>query len=299
MIPRPVPCRIQRPCRRPRTVPTLGSEPRRRRPGMFALPAITAGLSLVVLEATALAAPQVSAAQHKISLFKFLIKDGGPITWCILIPLSFVMVALIVEHSISIRRARILPEGVWRHIKALINQRRYRDAALWTADEPSTLSHVVHAALGEAPRGFAAMQRVAEESLEAQVANLIRKTEYLHVIGSVSPMIGLFGTVLGMMLAFDKLVEQSAGGTVDPAQLAYGIRTALVTTFWGLLIAIPALAASAIFRNRIDRLAAECLLAVQDLLTAFQPDPAQATAPPTPSAAARSAGPVREAPRPR
>ncbi len=234
--------------------------------------------AVLILAATVsngLAQEPAARGNHEVSLFKFLVKDGGPITWFILMPLSVVMLALIVEHCISIRRATILPPATWQQIDSLVKRRRYRDAVTFAGDGPSTLSYVVHAALAEAPRGYAAMERAVGEAVETRAANMLRKIEYLHVIGSVSPMIGLFGTVLGMMLAFDKLVEQSAGGSVNPGQLAYGIRTALVTTFWGLLIAIPALAASAIFRNRIDRLSAECVMAVKSLLTAFRSDAAQ------------------------
>ena len=83
-------------------------------------------------------------------------------------------------------------------------------------------------------------------------------------------MIGLFGTVTGMIQAFYELVEISAaGGVSNAAQLADSISLALVTTFWGLAIAIPALAAFAILRNRIDALAADCWLAAAQVVEAI------------------------------
>ena len=95
----------------------------------------------------------------------------------------------------------------------------------------------------------------------------MRRIEWLNLIGNISPMIGLFGTVTGMIQAFYELVEISAaGGVTNAAQLADAISLALVTTFWGLAIAIPALAAFAILRNRIDALAADCWLVADQLL---------------------------------
>jgi len=80
---------------------------------------------------------------------------------------------------------------------------------------------------------------------------------------------GLFGTVYGMILAFQQLV--ASGGSPDPAKLAAGISTALVTTFWGLIVAIPALAAYALIRNKIDALTSEGLVIAEELISPFKP----------------------------
>ncbi len=96
---------------------------------------------------------------------------------------------------------------------------------------------------------------------------LLRRIEYLNVIGNVSPMIGLFGTVVGMIQAFARIYS-AAGGMPEADKLAGDIAVALVTTFWGLLIAIPALSAFALFRNRIDTYAAEVVKLCDGLLRA-------------------------------
>jgi len=96
---------------------------------------------------------------------------------------------------------------------------------------------------------------------------MLRKVEYLHIIGNIAPMIGLFGTVYGIILAFNKLVEVvRQGGVTQPDQLAEGISVALVTTLWGLMVAIPAMAMYGYFRNQIEALTAEAVLTVQELL---------------------------------
>ncbi len=127
------------------------------------------------------------------------------------------------------------------------------------------------------------MERALEESLEDRSARLLRNIEYLNVIGNVSPMIGLFGTVYGMIRLFASI--RAAGAIPEPAVIADDISIALVTTFWGLAVAIPALSAFAIFRNRIDVLTAECALTCEKVLAVFKPgadSPASRPAAPAP-----------------
>ena len=92
----------------------------------------------------------------------------------------------------------------------------------------------------------------------------MRKIEWLSLIGNVSPMVGLFGTVFGMIKLFDTIVV--AGGQPQPAQLAGGISVALVTTFWGLSIAIPALAIYGVFRNRIETLVSDAVIEAENIM---------------------------------
>jgi len=198
----------------------------------------------------------------------FVVK-GGWITWFVLIPLSVATVALAIEHGVSIRRTILLPPDARQRITAMLEDKRYVEAVRFTGEDPSVLGYVVHTALLEAGRGFAAMERALEESLEDRAARLMRKIEYLNVIGNVSPMIGLFGTVYGMIRLFASI--RAAGAIPEPAVIADDISIALVTTFWGLAVAIPALSAFAIFRNRIDVLTAECALTSEKLLAVFRP----------------------------
>jgi len=217
----------------------------------------------------------------------FVVK-GGWITWFVLIPLSVATVALAVEHCVSIRRTTVLPPDSQQRISALLADKRYADAVRFTAEDPSALSHVVNTGLLEASRGFVAMERALQESLEERAARLMRKIEYLNVIGNVSPMIGLFGTVYGMIRLFASI--RAAGAIPEPAVIADDISIALVTTFWGLAVAIPALSVFALFRNRIDVLMAEVALTCERLLEVFKPGGEaaayQAAATPPPSAAA-------------
>jgi len=218
----------------------------------------------------------------------FVVK-GGWITWFVLIPLSVATVALAIEHSVSIRRTTIVPPETQERVGALLSERQYADAIRFTAEDPSALGYVIHASLLEAGRGFAAMERALQESLEDRSARLMRKIEYLNVIGNVAPMIGLFGTVYGMIRLFASI--RAAGAIPEPARIADDISIALVTTFWGLAVAIPALSVFALFRNRIDVLTAEVALVSEKLLAIFKPG-SDAGVPPAPPPATPSSPPA-------
>jgi biopolymer transport protein ExbB len=113
------------------------------------------------------------------------------------------------------------------------------------------------------------MERAMEEASEERTTKYLRQIEWLNLIGNISPMLGLLGTVWGMILAFQTLA--ASGGTADPTELSGSIGIALVTTLLGLAIAIPALAVYAIMRNRVDSLTSEAMVAAQDLISTFRP----------------------------
>lgn len=99
------------------------------------------------------------------------------------------------------------------------------------------------------------VEKAMEDATEEQSAQLFRRVEYLSVIGNIAPMVGLLGTVIGMIVAFQEVA--STQGSAGAGDLAAGIYQALVTTVGGLIVAIPSLGAFAVFRNRIDQLVAE------------------------------------------
>jgi biopolymer transport protein ExbB len=229
---------------------------------------------LVVCCAAALPAAAQATDEGEVAVaadpnyFDFFVVKGGYIAFGLIL-LSIVTIALTVEHCLSIRRATIVPAEAAERTKAMIDEKKYLDAVKYTADDPSMLGYVVNAGLVEASNGFTAMERALQESLEERAARLFRKTEYLHIIGNVSPMVGLFGTVTGMILLFAEIHASDAfpGARV----VADRIAIALITTFWGLAVAIPALSIHAVFRNRIDVLTAECALVAERILAVFKP----------------------------
>lgn len=211
------------------------------------------------------------AQSGNINYFQMLVWPGGGYIGIILWMLSVVMVALCIMFFINIRQGNIMPDLVKQQIETMFENKQYREAIEVTATEPSMLSYVIHAALSEAAHGYASMERAMEESVEEKSSALLRKIEWLNLLGNVSPMLGLLGTVWGMIQAFMAIV--AAKGIPSPDKLAFSIGIALVTTLLGLMVAIPSLAAFAVLRNRIDALSNQVVMQAQELISTFRPAP--------------------------
>jgi len=182
---------------------------------------------------------------------------------------SIASVALIIEHAITIRRVVIVPELSVAQIKTMFDERRFREALEFCQNDPSFVSGVIHAGLIEAANGYEAMENAMQEAADERTARLYRKIEWLNLLGNLSPMLGLLGTVWGMIMAFGEI--EAKGGKADPSDLAGGILVALFSTFMGLVVAIPALAGYGIFRSRIEQMSMEAALVAEELLANFKP----------------------------
>lgn len=210
-------------------------------------------------------APAAPAGPKMMSLGQ-LFEAGGTIGY-IITALSVLMVALVVEHLFSLRRNALMPPGLAESIHHHLALRHFDEARQQCQFQPSFLAYVVSAGLREADLGYDAVEKGLEDSATEQAARLYRKIEYLSVIGTIAPMLGLLGTVWGMILAFMEF-EQKANPQVS--ELAPGIYKALVTTLQGLCVAIPALAAFAHFRNRIDQLVADGALTAEAVFSDYK-----------------------------
>ncbi len=201
--------------------------------------------------------------------FYILVWPGGGYIGVILWILSVVMVALIVESFISVRQPTICPPELFAQIQTYFDNKQYREVIDLTANDPSYFGALVHAALTEAPFGYVAMQRAIDEAANERSAKLLRRSEYLNLLGNIGPMIGLLGTVWGLIKTFFAIVE--AGGIPDPGKLAGAIGIKLVCTLLGLVIAIPSLAIYGLTRNRVDSLTSEAINNAQKLIANFRP----------------------------
>jgi len=195
-----------------------------------------------------------------------LLKSGGAIGYLIGI-LSLVMVALIIDHLLNIRRSNLMPPGLAEDVHHRLSERDIAGAKQVCEQHPGFLSRLLHAGLEEVGIGYASIEKSMEDAAVEQSARLFRRIEYLSVIGTIVPMLGLMGTVWGMIQAFVEF-EQKANPQVS--ELAPGIYRALVTTLLGLGVAVPSLSAFAIFRNRIDELAAEATLLAEHVFADFR-----------------------------
>ena len=191
-----------------------------------------------------------------------LLKAGGAIGY-VVIALSVAMVALIMEHLLSIRKGSLMPRSLAEQLHQMISGGQFQQADQLCRERPTFLSYVVMSGLKEANFGYNAVEKAMEDASVEQAARLSRKIEYLSVIGALAPMLGLMGTVWGMIQAFAEFTEKA---NPMPADFAPAISEALVTTLFGLLVAVPALAAYAWFRNRIDEYVAETTLMAEHLV---------------------------------
>jgi len=182
---------------------------------------------------------------------------------------SIASVALIIEHAITIRRSVIVPELSVAQVKTMFDERRFREALEFCQNDPSFVSGVVHAGLIEAANGYEAMENAMQEAADERSARLYRKIEWLNLLGNIAPMLGLLGTVWGMIMAFGEI--EAKGGKANPSDLAGGILVALFSTFMGLVVAIPALTGYGIFRSRIEQMGMEASLVAEELLANFKP----------------------------
>jgi biopolymer transport protein ExbB len=198
------------------------------------------------------------------TLFEQFVIGGGAIVWFVLLPMSLVMVYLTAEFSLTIRRKRLLPAGTGGQVVKMIQQFGIGQLGTRIAGQDDLVSVAVIRAVGQGRGDWFRMRSCLVESLQEQASKLLRRIEWLNLIGNVSPMVGLFGTVFGMIKLFNAIV--SAGGQPQPAQLAEGISVALVTTFWGLFIAIPALALHGVFRSRIEVLVSDAVTEAEDIM---------------------------------
>ncbi|MHC4623425.1 MAG: MotA/TolQ/ExbB proton channel family protein [Planctomycetota bacterium] len=198
------------------------------------------------------------------TFFEQFVIAGGPIVWFVLLPMSLIMVYLTAEYAFTIRRKRLFPGQVGQTIIETV--KRFGPGGLQSrlGEGKDFVSAAVVRSVTQGRGDWFRMRNLVFESLEEQALHLLRKVEWVNLIGNVSPMVGLFGTVFGMIKLFNAIVL--AGGQPQPAQLAEGISIALVTTFWGLLIAIPALAIHGVFRNRIETLVSEATAEAERIL---------------------------------
>ncbi len=201
------------------------------------------------------------------SFFNQFVLAGGPIVWFVLLPMSVAVVSLALQQGFAIRRKNLLPAGIAGDIVTIIRQFGPGPLAVKLAGRKDFVSLAVLRAAAALNLGHneAQIRDMLAHSLQEQAFGLLRKIEWTNIIGNVAPMVGLFGTVFGMIKAFNGIVI--AGGQPQPAHLAGGISIALVTTFWGLLVAIPALAIHGIFRHRIETLTSEAAIEAQFVLS--------------------------------
>jgi biopolymer transport protein ExbB len=185
-----------------------------------------------------------------------VIREGGilmlPIIGC-----SFVMLIFVMERLLYLRRARMIPRPFVRGvIEQLEQQQLGRDEALALCEENgSPIAEIFAGALKKYGRSAVEVEQAVVDAGERVVSQMRKYLRLFNAISNLTPLLGLLGTVLGMIDAFNTIARADAMGR--PELLAGGIGTALITTAAGLCVAIPSYTAYAFFLGRIDKLILE------------------------------------------
>jgi biopolymer transport protein ExbB len=182
-------------------------------------------------------------------MFDSILKGG-----IIMIPIiscSILALAIFIERFWSTKKEKVIPADLFVTVERLIKETKIGEALYMCGRNDSCLSRIILAGLKSHGRRIADIKEAIEEAGRREVASLDRYTGILGTIANITPLLGLLGTVSGMIKAFNVI---AAGGVGDPAVLAGGISEALITTASGLSVAIPTFVAYKFLMGRADRL---------------------------------------------
>ena len=224
--------------------------------------------------ALAAAAPASAAAPPEVNLLtQWVFPIFDYLVLSLLGLASIAGIALAIGAMLHIRESNIAPARTTERIRRLIEDKDYKELMDFTATDQSFVSRALYAAIRRAHLKYAAMREALESSVGEQTSEMFRRIEPLNVIGNIGPLLGLLGTVLGMIMAFEAL--RQAHGTPNVEQLSHGIGTALWHTFFGLFVAIPCLVVYGFYRTKADKIATRAALVAEELLEGLRPDPSE------------------------
>ena len=187
----------------------------------------------------------------------------------VFLALSFTLVAFFVMNLLTARRENVCPVALVEEFEEFLNEKQYQEAYEMAKNDDSFLGQVLAAGLAKLSAGYAQALEAMQEIGEEENMKLEHRLSYMALIGTISPMVGLFGTVHGMIDAFRK-IAQTTTGSPNPSELAKGISKALFTTLLGLAIAIPAILAYNILKNKVSRLVLEVGILSEGLMNRFE-----------------------------
>jgi biopolymer transport protein ExbB len=196
-------------------------------------------------------------------------RGAGLLILIVILAMSFYLITVVAWMTFQYRKSVAIPEPLVREVTDLLGQKQFTEAYQRLTADPSFLARVLAAGVRKLPSGLAQALRAMEMANDDATMEMEHRTTYLATVGTLGPMIGLVGTVYGMILSFRVLA--TAGASPQASQLAGGISTALFATLEGIALSIPAIYFYALFRNRIARLSLEVAMAAESLLEQFSP----------------------------
>ncbi|MBI2825210.1 MAG: MotA/TolQ/ExbB proton channel family protein [Planctomycetia bacterium] len=225
---------------------------------------VVAVLLVLFLQVTVLQAADTDAAAPKgESYLVWLAKSSGLIGVVILL-LSMYFVATVIRLFIELREKVAAPPELLNEIEVLMQQRDFREVYKVVKTSESFLGRTLATGISELPNGIAEAREAMDRAADAVTMEMERMISMLAVLGTLGPMIGLLGTLQGMIASFS--VIAMSGVELKANQVAAGISTALVLTFEGVALSVPAIYFFALFRNRISTISANTTLLADQIL---------------------------------
>jgi biopolymer transport protein ExbB len=230
-----------------------------------------------------------AAKESSGGLIDFLLhffKSLGPLGIIVLGAISVCLMAFVVMLILDLRMGTIIPSGFVEEFTDTVNKRQFKQAFDLARNDHSFLGRVLTAGMSRLQYGLEDAREASRNMLESIKSSKEQLNSYLAVIGTVGPLLGLVGTVYGMIKAF---MAMSTTGTMDPNKLSDGISHALCMTLAGVGLAVPAIFFNAFFKNRIIHVSMDCGNISDDLLTQMyhnskKPAPPSGAAAPPPQA---------------
>jgi len=195
-------------------------------------------------------------------MFTFFLK-GGPLMWPILL-CSIISITIILERFYHFHRARTRIPNIFAKVKRFIQEDKVDEALKLCESTTGPIAHILAIGIHIRKRNLEEREKMIVRAGSRIIRELDKHLRGLAIIGNITPLLGLLGTVTGMIRAFMKI--QELGGRVDASVLAGGIWEALITTAVGLSVAIPTLVAYHYFEGRVDNIASEMKDTASELL---------------------------------
>jgi biopolymer transport protein ExbB len=220
-----------------------------------AAPAPPAEADAPAKSAAAPAGAEGAAPPARLNMLQWAARASGPIGGLLLL-LSIYFGALVIRLFMEFRVSEAVPTALVERLEAAIRDKKFQDAYDACKDNDSYLARLVRTGIANLPQGRQEAKEAMQGTAEEIVTTLEMKISYLAIIGTLGPMIGLVGTIWGMILSFQEIAT-AAGAQPRPEKVAEGISTALFITLEGVTLAVPAIFFFAFFRNRIAQMTME------------------------------------------
>jgi len=222
-------------------------------------------------------------ASKKPNLIIHIVDSAGWVFGPMMLGISVFLTALCVLLTLDLRMGVAIPPGFVDEFTDTVNKRRFKEAFDMAREDTSFLARVLTAGMSRLQYGLEDAREASANMLEGIRSEKEQKNSYTAVIGTLGPLLGLVGTVYGMILAFMELAYSDT--TPNPKALSSGISHALVVTLLGVGVSVPAIFFNAFFRNRIVRISMDTGHIADDLLTQMYHNSKKATGGPSTAAA--------------